>query len=143
MAKILIVEDDKFLRDLLSARLRKEKDIEVSVAEDGEEGLKKIKEEKPNLVLLDLIMPGIDGFEVLKKAKERTKYQQRIEEAVKSVLTREEQQHVRVVRVYKNQITLKSDSSSFTYEANLKKDAILTNIKKTFPQIEGIKIKTG
>ncbi len=70
MAKILIVEDDKFLRDLLSARLRKEKDIEVSVAEDGEEGLKKIKEEKPNLVLLDLIMPGIDGFEVLKKAKE-------------------------------------------------------------------------
>ena len=79
----------------------------------------------------------------LKKAKERTKYQQRIEEAVKSVLTREEQQHVRVVRVYKNQIILKSDSSSFTYEANLKKDAILTNIKKTFPQIEGIKIKTG
>jgi len=70
MPKILIVEDDKFLRDLLSARLRKEEDLEVFVAEDGEEGLRKIKEEKPDLVLLDLIMPGIDGFEVLKKVKE-------------------------------------------------------------------------
>jgi len=66
---ILIVEDDKFLRELMSQKLVKE-GYNVSQAIDGEEGLKKIKEEKPDLVLLDLILPGIDGFEVLARAKE-------------------------------------------------------------------------
>jgi DNA-binding response OmpR family regulator len=69
MAKILIVEDDRFLRELIARKLRNE-GYEVIEAVDGEEGLKKIKEEKPNLVLLDLILPGIDGFEVLARAKE-------------------------------------------------------------------------
>ncbi|PIP24315.1 MAG: response regulator [Candidatus Nealsonbacteria bacterium CG02_land_8_20_14_3_00_37_10] len=70
MAKnILIVEDDKFLRELISQKLIKEK-YNVSEAIDGEEGIKKIKEEKPDLVLLDLILPGIDGFEVLAQMKE-------------------------------------------------------------------------
>jgi len=70
MAKtILIVEDDKFLRELIAQKLTKE-GYEVSEAIDGEEGIKKIQEEKPNLVLLDLILPGIDGFEVLSKMKE-------------------------------------------------------------------------
>ena len=70
MAKtILIVEDDKFLRELITQKLIKE-GYETSEAIDGEEGIKKIKEEKPNLVLLDLILPGIDGFEVLSKMKE-------------------------------------------------------------------------
>jgi len=70
MAKtILIVEDDKFLRELITQKLIKE-GYETSEAIDGEEGIKKIKEEKPDLVLLDLILPGIDGFEVLSKMKE-------------------------------------------------------------------------
>ena len=67
--KILIVEDDKFLRELMSQKLVKE-EYDVSQAIDGEEGIKKIKEEKPDLVLLDLILPGIDGFEVLSQMKE-------------------------------------------------------------------------
>jgi len=79
----------------------------------------------------------------LKKAKEREKYQQEIEGILKSVLNKEETEHVRLVRIYKGQLILKSDSSSFTYEVSLKKDAILTEIKKSFPHIEGIKIKTG
>lgn len=66
---ILIVEDDKFLRELIAQKLVKE-NYEVSEAIDGEEGIKKIKEEKPDLILLDLILPGIDGFEVLSKMKE-------------------------------------------------------------------------
>ena len=66
---ILVVEDDKFLRELISQKLIRE-NYEVSEAIDGEEGIKKIKEEKPDLVLLDLILPGIDGFEVLSKMKE-------------------------------------------------------------------------
>jgi len=69
MAKILIVEDDRFLRELIARKLKNE-GYEVMEAVDGEEGLKKIKEEKPDLVLLDLILPGIDGFEVLTRVKE-------------------------------------------------------------------------
>jgi len=69
MAKILIVEDDRFLRELIARKLKNE-GYEVLEAVDGEEGLKRIKEEKPDLILLDLILPGIDGFEVLAKAKE-------------------------------------------------------------------------
>jgi len=70
MAKtILIIEDDKFLRELIARKLLEE-DYEISEAIDGEEGIKKIKEEKPDLVLLDLILPGIDGFEVLLRMKE-------------------------------------------------------------------------
>lgn len=67
--KILIVEDDKFLRELISQKLVKE-EYDISEAVDGEEGIKKIKEEKPELILLDLILPGIDGFEVLSRMKE-------------------------------------------------------------------------
>ncbi len=67
--KILIVEDDKFLRELIVKKLSKE-GYDVSEAVDGEEGVKKVKEEKPELVLLDLILPGIDGFEVLSRIKE-------------------------------------------------------------------------
>lgn len=69
MEKVLIIEDDKFLRDLLYKKLT-EDNFSVATALDGEEGLKKIQEENPNLVLLDLILPGINGFEVLKKTKE-------------------------------------------------------------------------
>ncbi len=68
MQKILIIEDDKFLRELIAQKLTKES-YEVFEAIDGEEGIKKIKTEKPDLVLLDLILPGIDGFEVLSQMK--------------------------------------------------------------------------
>jgi len=67
--KILIIEDDKFLRELIVKKLQKE-GYDICEAVDGEEGIKKVKEEKPDLVLLDLILPGIDGFEVLSRTKE-------------------------------------------------------------------------
>ena len=73
MAKtILIIEDDKFLRELIVQKLLRE-GYEISEALDGEEGIKKIKEEKPDLILLDLILPGIDGFEVLSKMREESR----------------------------------------------------------------------
>ncbi len=69
MAKtILIIEDDKFLRELMSKKLSRE-GYKVLEAVDGEAGLQKAKEEKPDLILLDLILPGINGFEVLVKMK--------------------------------------------------------------------------
>ena len=67
--KILIVEDDKFLRELIVRKLTNE-GYQVSEATDGESGVKAIKAEKPDLVLLDLILPGIDGFEALTRIRQ-------------------------------------------------------------------------
>lgn len=70
MAKrILIVEDDRFLRELIVKKLANE-GYEAIEAVDGEQGLQKTKEEKPDIILLDLILPGIDGFEVLALKKD-------------------------------------------------------------------------
>lgn len=65
---ILIVEDEEFFRQLLSKKLLAA-DFNVLEAIDGKEGIEKIKEAKPDLVLLDLLLPKVDGFEVLSGAK--------------------------------------------------------------------------
>lgn len=62
--KLLLVEDDPFLSSLLKARLAKEGFV-VSYAADGEEALEMLHKDKPDLVLLDLILPKKSGFEVL------------------------------------------------------------------------------
>ena len=67
--KVLLIEDDRFLRELIAQKLEREK-FQVMQAVDGEEGLRKLVEQKPNIVLLDLILPGLSGFDVLKKIKE-------------------------------------------------------------------------
>ncbi len=66
---ILIIEDDVFLSELMSKKLE-ESGFKVIKAIDGQEGLEKVVSAKPDLILLDLILPGIDGFEVLKKIKD-------------------------------------------------------------------------
>ncbi len=68
--KILLVEDDKFLSEMYTTKLSKS-GFEVETAFDGEEGLAKIKEFKPKLVLLDIVLPKKDGFEVLKELKDK------------------------------------------------------------------------
>ena len=74
MQKILVIEDDKFLRELIVQKLLKE-GYEVAEAVEGEGGIKKVTEENPDIILLDIILPGMDGFEVLKKIKEDKKVQ--------------------------------------------------------------------
>ena len=69
MARILIVDDEEDLRFFLSKEL-KGHDYEVETAGGGEEAIEKIKEIRPHLMLLDVRMPGMDGLEVLKRAKE-------------------------------------------------------------------------
>lgn len=64
MAKILLVEDDVSLRDVYSARLQAEGYV-IVVAANGEEALAMAVKEKPDLVLLDVMMPRISGFDVL------------------------------------------------------------------------------
>src|SRR3989344_3498528 len=65
---ILIVEDDEFLRSLAAKRLEKE-GYKIAVAVDGESALTVAVETKPNLILLDLLLPGLDGFEVLRRVR--------------------------------------------------------------------------
>ena len=63
--KILLVEDDTFFREFYSTKLKEHK-MEVEVAPDGEAALEKLKTYSPDVMLLDIIMPKKDGFEVLK-----------------------------------------------------------------------------
>jgi DNA-binding response OmpR family regulator len=69
MKKILFIEDETALQKAFGTIL-KDKGYEITSAFDGETGLKLAKKEKPNLILLDLILPKIHGFEVLKRLKE-------------------------------------------------------------------------
>jgi DNA-binding response OmpR family regulator len=71
--KILVVEDDPFLSSLTSVRLSKD-GYKVTVASDGRQALKALEEDIPDLVLLDVIMPGMNGFDVLREIKANDRY---------------------------------------------------------------------
>ncbi len=65
--KILLIEDDPFIAEMYAIKFKSEYDFDI--AQDGEAALKKLNENKPDLVLLDIILPKIDGFEILQKIK--------------------------------------------------------------------------
>lgn len=69
MAKILLVEDEENIRTFLKINLKRN-NFDVIEASSGEEGIKKAIEEKPDLAVLDVMLPGIDGFEVCKTLRE-------------------------------------------------------------------------
>ena len=71
MATILIVEDEFDIRELLEAYLTNE-GYKVIAAEDGEEALERFQDESPDLVLLDLLLPGLDGFQVCRAIREES-----------------------------------------------------------------------
>lgn len=70
--KILVVDDEPQLANFIRMRLEANK-FKVILASDGIEGLKKTQEEKPDLILLDILMPNLDGFGMLRKLKEDDK----------------------------------------------------------------------
>jgi len=70
MAKILLVEDNEMNRDMLSRRLMR-RGYEVAVAVDGAQGVAMAQSEKPDLVLMDLSLPGIDGWEATRRISRR------------------------------------------------------------------------
>ncbi|MFQ6137407.1 MAG: response regulator transcription factor [Candidatus Hydrothermarchaeales archaeon] len=69
MSKIMVVDDEELVRSILKFLLEKE-GYAVVEASDGEECLDKVAAERPDLILLDIMLPGIDGWEVCKKIKE-------------------------------------------------------------------------
>ncbi|HWY80232.1 MAG TPA: response regulator [Candidatus Sulfotelmatobacter sp.] len=68
MSKILIIEDDKILLEMYKDKFTNER-FDVQTAIDGQAGIEKMKAFQPDVVLLDLIMPNINGFEFLKLIK--------------------------------------------------------------------------
>jgi DNA-binding response OmpR family regulator len=67
--KILIIEDDRYISKMYQLKLSLE-GYEVQVADNGRLGVDKVKEFMPDIILLDILMPELDGFEVLKVVKE-------------------------------------------------------------------------
>lgn len=61
---VMVIEDDRFLSSLIKARLVKE-NLSVIQAFDGEEAVQALREARPDIIILDLIMPKVTGFEVL------------------------------------------------------------------------------
>lgn len=68
--KVLIVDDDEFLLEMYALKF-KESGFEVDIAANGKKALAKIQEFKPDVVLLDVVMPAMDGFEVLQEIRSK------------------------------------------------------------------------
>lgn len=74
MAKILIIEDDDFIREMYQMELQRA-GFEADTASSGEEGLKILGQGPVDLLLLDILMPGMNGLEVLKQIKQNPSLQ--------------------------------------------------------------------
>ncbi len=68
--KILVVDDDPFILDMYVIKFR-EQGFQIDTATDGKMALEKIETTNPDMVLLDVVMPKMDGFDVIKKIQER------------------------------------------------------------------------
>ena len=68
--KVLIVDDEKNIVDIIAFNLKKE-GFQIIKAADGEEGLRKTFEQQPDIILLDIMMPKMDGYETCKKIREK------------------------------------------------------------------------
>ena len=75
MSRILLVEDNEMNRDMLTQRLER-KGYEIMIAVDGVEGVNKAKEDNPDLILMDMSLPNVDGWEATRliKGSEDTKH---------------------------------------------------------------------
>ena len=72
MKSILLIEDDPFLIDIYTTKL-KEMGFQADVATDGKKGLEKLKKNTPDLLLLDIVLPKIDGWQVLEEIEKLKK----------------------------------------------------------------------
>jgi DNA-binding response OmpR family regulator len=118
--KIFIVEDDRFLHRLLADKFQQWK-ANVESSFDGEEAIKNIREKKPDVILLDIILPGADGFEILKTIKQEDNLKN-IPVIILSNLGQEED-------IEKG---MQLGAEDFLIKANFTLDEIVTKLTKVF-----------
>jgi two-component system response regulator MprA len=117
--RVLIVEDDAALRLALSDKLRRE-DFSVLVATDGEKGLKSALKDKPDLILLDIIMPKMNGVDVLRKLREDS-WGETVPVLLLTNDSNPEHMHA----------TLKVDAADYLVKSDWTLDAVVLKIKET------------
>lgn len=119
MKKILIIDDDKLLNNLLEKKLILA-GYDVVIAENGDKGIKKIKEEMPDLVLLDITMPVMDGYEVLENIEK--------DDSIKDIpviVISNSGEPIEIQRIKKNKIV-----KDWIIKINFDIDEVLSTIQK-------------
>lgn len=123
MAKILIIEDDPLIVKIYSTRLKAD-GHEVYTAENGEEGWRQAIEHNPDLIVLDVMMPRMDGFGVLEKVKAYDRLKN-IPILMYSNLSNEDEM-VRAKTM---------GATEFLVKANLSPTQMIAKIKEYLPQV--------
>jgi DNA-binding response OmpR family regulator len=118
VSKVLIIEDDQFLRDLATQKLRKEQ-LDVDSAMDGEQGIAIAEAKIPDVILLDILLPGIDGYEVLKHVRANPVFQKTRIAMLSNFGQREDIEKA-----------LKAGADQFFVKANYTLDEIVEGVKK-------------
>ncbi len=71
--KVLIIEDDPYIADMYATKFRMN-EYEIKLAKNGVKAFDELQKEKPDIILLDLLMPGMDGYEFLEKIKKEKEF---------------------------------------------------------------------
>lgn len=118
--KLLLIEDEQYLFEMYKMKLEQE-GYEVVAALDGEEGMKVAQKEKPDLILLDLVLPKMNGYEFLKKIRQDPKLK-KIKIYILSNLGQDEE----IDQGFKD------GADGFMLKTNLTPGQLMENIKKIF-----------
>ena len=121
MKNILIVEDDPVLLDALKIKLEKD-EYQVLKAPDGQTGLEMARKHKPDFILLDLILPVMDGMTMLRKLRETDSWGKTVPVIILTNLSGDSNQII-------NDVT-DLEPSYYLTKADLKLDDLLTKIKE-------------
>jgi len=122
MKKILLVEDDPFLIDIYTRKLKKA-GLEIMVAENGDEALKLLQQETFDLMVLDIVLPKIDGWTILREIKE-LKQKNRDLEGLKIIILSNLDQKEEVEK------GLKLGASKYLIKAHYTPSQVVEEIKK-------------
>lgn len=128
MKKILIVEDDPMLSEIYQRKFLQEADFEVLTATSGNETEEKVRKHKPDLVLLDLVLPEKDGFQILKEIREDSSLND-VKIIIFSNLSQEEEQ----------QKAKTLGANGFIAKSDFTPQQIVAEVRKIFEEDENIK----